>query len=127
MSDIDEKIQRELQGEASAIDELLAQEGGLPDMVAAAFKGGMRRWVWITSVITLVATVLMFWTGYEFYIAENTDDRIFWGIWFLASATVQIALKQWQWMEMNRSNLMREIKRLELAVATLAKRGKQEG
>ncbi len=124
MSQLDEKIRQELENETAVIDELLASEGGLPDMVAAAFKGGMRRWIWLTSIITLIATVLMFWTGYEFYMAELVDDRIFWGIWFIASAMAQIALKTWQWMEMNRANLMREIKRLELAVATLAARGK---
>lgn len=124
MSQLDEKIRQELENETAVIDELLASEGGLPDMVAAAFKGGMRRWIWLTSIITLIATVLMFWTGYEFYMAELVDHRIFWGIWFIASAMAQIALKTWQWMEMNRANLMREIKRLELAVATLAVRGK---
>ena len=124
MSDIDAEIRKQLEGESSAIDELLAKEGGMPDLVAGAFKGGMRRWIWVTGFFTLVFTVLMFWCFYEFFIAATTDDRLFWGICFLAAMAPQVALKQWQWMEMNRANLMREIKRLELAVATLAARGK---
>ena len=121
MSDIDKKILEELENETQAIDELIKADGGLPDMVSAAFKGSMRRWVWFTAIIVFALTAIMFWTGYQFLMAETTDDRIFWGIWFLFSSMPQIAIKQWQWMEMNRANLMREIKRLELAVATLAK------
>lgn len=124
MSDIDDKIRRELEGEASAIDELLAKEGGMPDMVSAAFKGGMRRWLWLTGIITLVVTGLMFWCIYEFFVAPTSEDQLFWGFCSLAAMTAQIALKQWQWMEMNRASLMREVKRLELAVATLAARRK---
>lgn len=124
MSDIDDKIKRELEGEASAIDELLASEGGLPDMVAVAFKGGMRRWLWLTGFFTLVFTALMAWCFYEFFVAVNIDDRIFWGICFIASMMPQVALKEWQWMEMNRASLMREVKRLELAVAALAQKQK---
>lgn len=122
MSDLDNRIKAELEKDTSVIDQLLINEGGMPDMVAAAFKGSMRRWVWVTAFITLVVTALMFWCGYEFYHAESTDMRMYWGIWFIASGMAQIALKQWQWMEMNRATLMREIKRLELAVAVLAEK-----
>ncbi len=120
MSGIDEKILKELENETQAIDDLIQADGGLPDMVSAAFKGSMRRWVWFTTIIVFVLTMLMFWTGYQFFLAETADDRVFWGIWFLFSAMPQIAIKQWQWMEMNRANLMREIKRLEVAIAVLA-------
>lgn len=124
MSNLDERIQKELAEETAAIDELLADEGGMPDMVAVALKGSMRRWIWLTGLFTLIFTGLMFWCGYEFFTASNSDDRIFWGICGIASLMPQMALKQWQWMEMNRANLMREIKRLEMAVAALAARGK---
>lgn len=119
MSDIDNRIKAELEKDTAAIDALLAEDGGMPDMVAAAFKGSMRRWVWVTSVVTVLATAVMVWCGFEFYNAETPDTRIFWGVWFIASAMAQVAMKQWQWMEMNRASLMREIKRLELAVAKL--------
>lgn len=122
MSNLDERIQKELAEETSAIDELLAEEGGMPDMVSGALKGSMRRWIWLTGLFTLIFTGLMLWCGYEFFTATNGDGYIFWGVCMLGAAMPQIALKQWQWMEMNRANLMREIKRLEMAVAALAAR-----
>jgi len=122
MTELDNRIKEELERETSEIDELLAREGGLPDMVSAAWHGGLRRWIWLTAIILLPITAVMVWSGYEFFTAETTDDRIFWGFCLLISMAPQVALKQWQWMEMNRSSMMREIKRLEIAVAELARR-----
>jgi len=122
MDNLDSRIKEELERETSEIDALLAKEGGLPDMVSAAFKGSLRRWVWVTSVIILPISALMVWCGYEFFTADSSDEQAFWGFCLIISAMAQIALKQWQWMEMNRASMMREIKRLELAVAALASR-----
>ncbi|WP_262690248.1 DUF6768 family protein [Kordiimonas aestuarii] len=121
MNNLDERIREELERETDEIDELLASEDGLPDMVAAAFTGGLRRWMWLTGFITLVVTGFMVWCGYRFYVAAGLDDRVFWGIWFIVTLNAQVALKQWQWLEMNRSSMMREIKRLELVVAKLVR------
>lgn len=122
MSDLDKRIKAELDKDTAAIDELLASDGGMPDMVAAAFKGSMRRWVWVTTIVTLLTFGLMVWCGFKFYNAPSVDERMFWGVWFMVSGIAQMALKQWQWMEMNRASLMREMKRLELAVATLVQK-----
>jgi len=122
MDNLDSRIKKELEQETAEIDALLAEEGGLPDMVSAAWHGGLRRWIWLTSVVLLPISAVMFWCGYEFFTATSSDDRIFWGFCLLISAMPQVALKQWQWMEMNRASMMREIKRLELAVAALAAR-----
>jgi len=121
MVNLDDRIKSELEAETAEIDQMLAKEGGLPDMVSAAFKGSLRRWVWATSVIILPITALMVWSGYEFFTAVTLDDRVFWGFCTLLSGLPQIALKQWQWMEMNRASMMREIKRLEIAVADISK------
>ena len=120
MDNLDSRIKEELERETSEIDALLAKEGGLPDMVSAAWHGGLRRWIWITSIFLLPVSVVMVWCGFEFFTAETSDDRIFWGFCTVLSAMMQIGIKQWQWMEMSRSSTMREIKRLELAVAALA-------
>tara|TARA_R110002096_G_scaffold33980_10_gene97477 strand:+ start:301 stop:678 length:378 start_codon:yes stop_codon:yes gene_type:complete len=121
MNDIDDLIKQELEKETSEIDDLLAREGGLPDMVAGAFKGSMRRWMWLMSVVTLAFTGLLLWSGYNFYVASAIDDRIFWGVWFIIMLIVQSSLKKWSWMEMNRASTMREIKRLELAIVSLTR------
>lgn len=121
MSEFDDMIKRELEKEATGIDELLAADGGLPDMVAASFKGSMRRWVWFAWVIMFALTGLLIWTGYEFFVAATVDQRVLWGVCVLAVISMLGRLKMWNLMEMNRASTMREIKRLELAVAALAR------
>lgn len=121
MTKFDEMIQEELAKEARSVDELLAAEGGLPDMVAASFKGSMRRWVWLIWGITFLVSMLMFWCGYRFFTA-TPDTQAFWGFCTLMAMAGQVALKQWTWIEMSRASVMREIKRLELAVAALARK-----
>ena len=63
--------------------------------------------------------VLMIWSGYHFFVSEELDERVFWGVLFLALWTGTIGIKVWFWLEMNRNSTHREIKRLELAVAKL--------
>lgn len=120
-NDLTDRIMRELEKETSEIDELLASRQGLPDLVSAALTGSMRRWVWAVGFATLIVSGLFIWAGVNFYQAETLDDRLFWAVWFILGVLAQVTLKQWQWMEMNRSHMMREIKRLELAVVALAR------
>ena len=117
---LDDRIKRELENEAESIDEILNDKQGLFDMVAGSFKSGLGRWVVLINIVILIVTGLMIWSGYEFFVATELDGRIFWGVCLAVSATAQIAMKQWVWMEMNRSSLLREIKRVEIAVAKLA-------
>ena len=120
MDNLDSRIKKELEQETAEIDALLAKEGGMPDMVSAMFKGSMRRWIWVLGFFSLVFFSLTIWSGYHFYLAKTIDDRVFWGVWMIMGAGAVTANKSWSWMEMNRASMMREIKRLELAVAALA-------
>lgn len=61
----------------------------------------------------------MLWAFYQFLVADSVDDRVFWGVLFVSALTAQIAMKLWSWMEINRNSVLREIKRVELAVARL--------
>lgn len=118
MTTIDERIKTALEQDTKELDTLLANEGGLPDMISTSFKGGMRRWMVLVWIVTFIVTVLMFWCIYNFVMAG--EDNIFWGFCSLGLMMMQIALKQWTWLEMNRATTMREIKRLELVIATLS-------
>lgn len=114
---IDEKIKRELTQQSSEIDNLLAEEKGLSDFIMGSIRSSLKSWFIVVNLITLVATLAMFWAGYEFYNTVQVNQQIFWGVCFLTSLMVQIALKQWIWSEMTRASLIREIKRVELSVS----------
>ncbi len=116
---LDKKIKDELESEANEIDAILNDKQGLFDMVAGSFKNGLGAWVWVVNIVILVVTGLMLWCGYEFFTAENINDQTYWGFCTVIAVIAQIAMKQWVWMEMNRSSLMREIKRVEIEVVRL--------
>jgi len=117
---IDEKIQQELKNESKQLDEILAHEPGIFKMLENAFKGSLGLWMVIVGLVTFVITLIMFWAGYHFFFEQgNIGFRLHWGVVFLFAAMVQIALKMWSFMEMNRQSMLREVKRLELAVDKL--------
>ncbi len=116
---IDEQIKKELESEAAQIDSILAQQDkGLSSMLVSGFKGSMRRWFILINIVTVIISIALLYCGYQFFTAMP-DTQLFWGVLFITSLQLQISLKQWLSNEMNRSSLVREIKRIELAVADL--------
>ncbi len=116
---LDDRIKRELEGEAEKLDEILNDTQGMFDLAVIPFRGGLGKWMILVTVIALIVSGFMVWSGYKFWIADSIDKRVFWGVWLVVTLTIQIGLKQWAWMETNRCSLLREVKRVEIAVAKL--------
>jgi len=119
---IDKKIKEALQQDSDNIDKMVAKEPGIFQMLFDAYKGSLGRWILIVGVVTFAVTVLMFWCGYQFFFVEgNMMHKLHWGVGLLLSTMVQIAMKMWSFMEMNRQSVIRELKRIELAIERLEK------
>jgi len=117
---IDEKIKQELQADAANIEKNLTHDTGIFDMLAQAFKGSLGRWMILVAFVGTAMTLLMFWAGYQFFFIEGSEmHKLHWGVVLLLATMMQIALKMWSFMEMNRQSVLRETKRVELAVEHL--------
>lgn len=118
---IDKKIQQELKEEANQLDNILAHEPGVFNMLLNAYKGSLGAWIVIVSIVTLCVSAIMVWAGYQFFIGEakGLEHQVYWGVVLLVSVVIQVALKMWTFMEMNRQSTLREIKRLELMIEKL--------
>lgn len=116
---IDDRIKNELESEAEMIDEILNDKQGMIELQMLPFKGGLRNWFAIVLVVIFLMAGLMFWCGYEFFTAGSVDARIFWGVNSIFTLNVISGLKAWGWSETNRCSLLREVKRVEVAVARL--------
>jgi len=121
---IDDKIKHSLESEAKSLDKILAHEPGIFKMLINAFKGSLGRWMILVAIVTFLATLAMLWAGYQFFFVEVSSQaltlhKIQWGVILLLSTLVQITLKMWTFMEMNRQSAIREIKRLELVIEKL--------
>jgi hypothetical protein len=117
--DIDRKIKAELENEAAEIERITLDETGLFGMLRTVYRGSMRRWVIVTAVGAMILTALVVWSAWRFFTAADTADLVFWGVIFVIALNAQVATKTWIWMEIDRSSLLREIKRLELAIERL--------
>jgi len=95
---------------------------GIFSLVASAFHGGLGRWVGLVSIMTLVVSVLLLWSGYRFFTASALNDRVYWGFCLVISLITQIGFKHWIWLEMNRNSLLHEIRRLEATIDELRAR-----
>lgn len=117
---IDEKIKQALENEPSQYEDLIKDNEGLFERISASFSGGMKRWVFFIYFIAVCVGGAMLWSGYQFFTATNQDTLLFWGICFLITLNMQSFIKQWIFMESNRNSIMREVKRVEVAVAKLS-------
>jgi len=117
---IDERIKRELEQDNPDLDAILVDDEGLFDRLSGSFRGAMGRWVVAVYLTAVVVGVIIAWSFYRFFVAIELQDQVFWGVCFVASLSMQGFVKQWLFMESNRNSIMREIKRVEIAVARLA-------
>ena len=123
---LDDKIKQALQMDAKEVERVLRKDDGMFKQFFGIFRGNMRFWNMYGMAIAIVTAVLMFWSGYHFFISETQDDRLFWGVLLLAFWSGTMGLKIWFWLEMNRYSTSREIKRLELAVTQLTAKMSKE-
>ena len=117
---IDDRIKKELENEVEDMKQTLEAPQGMFALVASAYQGGLGRWVILVTISTLIASFFLIWSAYEFFTAIPQNDKLHWGICFVIALVIQISLKQWTWMEMNRNSLIREIKRLEVSIERLS-------
>ena len=117
---IDEKIKKELENDSPDFDKLLIDDEGLFERMSGSFKSGMRHWLIAIYASSVVVGTLCLWTCYRFFISIELQDQIFWGICFVISLIIQSSIKQFLIMETNRNSIMREVKRVEVAVARLS-------
>ena len=122
MNDIDDAIRRTLSVENAKLLERFEADPALHRQVLEMFRGS-TRWInaagWVAG-LALFATGAYFW--WRFAYADEIRHMLLWaasaGVAFLGLALVKV----WFWLELQKNAVVREIKRLELQVASLAAR-----
>ena len=120
MNDLDHAIRQSLSAEDSELFDRLGTDRALHRQVLATFEGELR-WFnvagWIAGVVLFVVAAGSAW---RFVQAQELGDMLRWGA-ASALAFAGIALiKIWFWMELQKNAIVREVKRLEVQVASLA-------
>ena len=120
MNDLDQAIRQSLSAEDAALLDRLGADRALHGQVLATFEGRLR-WInvagWIAGVALFAVACVLAW---RFVQAEELRDMLRWGA-ASALAFAGIALiKVWFWLELQKNAIVREVKRLEVRVASLA-------
>jgi len=122
MTAVDEKIREAFKQEDSELLEHYSSDQSVTEMMLESFNS-RRRWLVILVFVMITVFVgLLIVTGYNFFWAESTKAMIGWAGGFMYCAIAIAMMKIWYWMEMNKNSLTREMKRMELQIAELARR-----
>ena len=118
---IDDLIKQALTEEESEILERLGEERNIFEQLLSNFQGKMK---WISLYIAfmiLVFFILFIYSLVQFLNAEDLRLMMMWGAAMGGSFLTVGMLKMWQWMQMDKNTLLREIKRLEFHLVSLNK------
>ena len=120
-TNIDDLIRESLsQEEAKFYDEL--DEYSIIESFGSLYKGKNKWFTIFVTMVTFLFVGLMVYFGYGFFNAATTPEMLKWGAGMFACFATVSMLKIFNWMQMDKNVLLREIKRLELQVSLLAKK-----
>jgi hypothetical protein len=120
MTDLNQAIRESLSSEDAALFDRLGADQALHRQVLSTFEGQLR-WFniagWIAGFVLFGVASISAW---RFVQAQELGDMLRWG----AAAALAFAglalIKVWFWLELQKNAIVREVKRLEVQVASLA-------
>lgn len=122
MNDIDRAIRQSLSAEDAELLDRLGADQSLHRQVLATFEGQLR-WLnaagWLAGFALFALALGMAW---RFLQAQEVGDMLRWGAASALAVAGLALVKVWFWMELQKNAIVREVKRLELQVASLAER-----
>jgi len=121
MKDIDELIKETLSPDEAKIYEAL-EEQNIFQMIMGIFKG-KNKWIMLMmNLMTFVFFGLFIYCIVQFFEVETTKEHLKWGFGSIIFVFGVSMLKVFTWMQMDKNALLREMKRLELQIASLARK-----
>jgi hypothetical protein len=121
MNDLDQAIRQSLSAEDAALLDRLGVDQTLHRQVLATFEGRLR-WFnvagWIAGFVLFGVASILAW---RFVQAEELGDMLRWGAASALAFAGLALIKVWFWLELQKNAMVREVKRLEVQVASLAK------
>jgi len=115
---IDKLIKESLSADdAKFYDEL--EEENLLGKVGTTFKGKMGWLVIVMNIANLIFFGLLIYTIIQFFDAQGAEELIKWAMAIFGCFMFMAFTKLYVWMQMNKNDILRELKRIELQLAAL--------
>lgn len=118
MEEIDKLIKEALTKEEAQFYEELGEQNVL-EKLGGVFKGKTGWLAIIMNIMNLVFFAFLIYCTVQFFNTEVTAELIRWGVGICAGLVFMGMIKLFVWMQMDKNDVLRELKRLELQIATL--------
>lgn len=116
---IDELIKEALsKEEAKFYDEL--EEQNLFGKISEVYRGKMGWLAMLMNVVHFIIFILFIYCTVQFFKTEVTNDLIKWSAAGFLCMIAMGMLKLYVWMQMDKNDILRELKRLELQLVALS-------
>ncbi len=117
---IDELIKETLSKEEAAFYDQL-EEQNLIGKIGEVYRGKLGWLAIIMNVVTVLMFIAFIYCIVQFFNTDNTNELIKWASAGFLSMISMGMLKLFVWMQMDKNDILREFKRLELQIATLSR------
>ena len=121
MDEFERKISQALRADEADQYEKLSPEIPPWEMVFETFKG-RNRWLNVLTgfwmIVFFIAAIICM---VRFFSGDNVESMLRWGFGALLLMMGSSFLKLWWWLEMQKNAVIREVKRVELQLASLAR------
>ncbi len=118
MSDIDERIRGALDADDKAFLERLEDDRGMFRQLGDSLGGTMGGWAKIVFVMTFIQSAAMFYCAWHMFHAAELRETVLWATGVVVLIMSIGFMKDWLFSRMNMLSLLREVKRLQVLVAT---------
>ena len=124
MKSIDEQIREALAAEDRKLIEQIDDEAGLFDMMGMTLRGKQAWMTWYMYALGFATFILGLYCLNEYFAATDLKTSLSWALAIITCIAVLIVVKVLGWQQMQKMELMREIKRLEMRVMLATERNK---
>ncbi|RUO77323.1 DUF6768 family protein [Idiomarina seosinensis] len=112
MTDND-RTKEQVSSASQELDELMKENQGITGYLKLGFQSSTAGLVKLSYVLAILLTAIIFFTGYKFFNAEQSQ-QVFWGVCLILSFNAQVATKLWIFSQSNRNFIAKEIRLMEL-------------
>lgn len=117
---IDELIKETLSKEEAAFYDDL-EEHNLIGKIGEVYRGKLGWLAAIMNVVHLLMFMAFIYCIVRFFNTDSTNELIKWASAGFLSMIAMGMLKLFVWLQMDKNDILRELKRLELQISTLAR------
>lgn len=116
---IDELIKEALSNEEVKFYEALGEQSIL-EKVSSVYKGKMGWLASVMTVVNIIIFIMFIFCVMQFLKTDAVEGLITWASSGFLCLVIMTFLKLYVWMQMDKNDILRELKRLELQVSILS-------